>query len=243
MLRLEGDSYLNRACYVGCCHNTSVCLLRYAPGVSFPFLKCFCQFAPFTHGAWVVRTKLCNINNYEKVIIMYRLLKQWSEKENFLPLGITLLQTTFQIREWDTTLRKPIKPVMKLLHRWQTHTSNPLHNSDLVIDIQWNGLQYTRPETFCNAQTMKQKPICNFYHHCGWTYSLEMQTKFEHKVVYTTDQQHNITPCPAGVTSIVRVEYTYCRLFYTLDAPLCLYILYGNFHSAATQLFITSILF
>lgn len=104
------------------------------------------QFASFTHGALVVRTKLCNINNYEMVIILYRLLKQWSEKENFLPLGIPLLQTTFQIREWDTTLRKTIKLVMKLPHRWQTHTSNPLQNSDLVIDMQWNGVQNTRPE-------------------------------------------------------------------------------------------------
>jgi hypothetical protein len=33
--------------------------------------------------------------------------------------------------------------------------------------MQWNGLQNTRPETFCNAQNMKQKPICNLYRHCG----------------------------------------------------------------------------
>lgn len=183
------------------------------------------EFASFTHGAWVVRTKLRNINNYEMVIILHRLLKQWSEKENFPPLGITLLQTTFQIREWDTTLRKPIKPVMKLLHRWQTHTSNPLQHSDLVIDIQWNGLHNTRPKTFCNTQKMKQKPICIFYRHCGWTYSQKMQTKFEHRLVYTTDHQHNILRCPAGLTSIVRVGYMFCRLFYILDVPLCLCIL------------------
>lgn len=183
------------------------------------------QFASLKHGAWVVRTKLSNINNYEMVIILYRLLKQWSEKENFLPLGITLLQTTFQIREWDTTLRKPNKPVMKLLHRWQTHTSIPLQNPDLEIDMQWNGLENTLPETFCNAQNMRQKSICNFYRHCGWTYSQKLQTKFEHRLVYTNDQQRNIIRCPVGVTTTVRVGYTYCRLFYTLDFPLCLYIL------------------